>query len=104
MALKLFKGAEYWRKGRFTDETITRTDLLRRRKLLRKRGERQRLDCIQFTFHSGHKSVMAWAAIGYNYKSKIYFVSYEGEGKGFTQQKYAKDYKVVNKIVIGGAF
>ena len=47
---------------------------------------------------------MAWAAIGYNYKSKIYFVSYEGEGKGFTQQKYAKDYKVVNKIVIGGAF
>ena len=84
MALKLFKGAEYWRKGRFTDETITRTDLLRRRKLLRKRGERQRLDCIQFTFHSGHKSVMAWAAIGYNYKSKIYFVSYEGEGKGFT--------------------
>ena len=80
---------EYWRKGRFTDETITRTDLLRRRKILRKRGERRRLDCIQFTFHSSHKSVMAWAAIGYNYKSQLYFVSSEAEGKGFTQQKYA---------------
>lgn len=80
---------EYWRKGRFTDETITRTDLLRRRKILRARGERRRLDCIQFTFHSGHKSVMAWAGIGYNCKSKLYFVSYEGEGKGFTQEKYA---------------
>ena len=81
---------DYWRKGRYTDETITRTDLLRRRRLLRKRGERRRLDCIQFTFHSGHKSIMAWAAIGYNYKSPLYFVSYEGEGRGFIQQKYAK--------------
>ena len=32
---------------------------------------------------------MAWAAIGYGYKSKIYFCSYEGERKGFTQKKYA---------------
>jgi len=80
---------EYWRRGRFTDETIARTNILRRRKVLRKRGERRRLDCIQFTFHSGHKSVMAWAAIGYGFKSKIYFCSYEGEGKGFTQRKYA---------------
>jgi transposase len=32
---------------------------------------------------------MAWAVIGYNYKSPLYFVSYEGEGKGFTQEKYA---------------
>ncbi|RFU25235.1 hypothetical protein B7463_g11099, partial [Scytalidium lignicola] len=64
--------------------------MLRRERLLRKRGERRRLDCIQFTFHSGHKSIMAWAAVGYNFKSKLYFVSYEGEGKGFTQQKYAE--------------
>lgn len=81
---------EYWRRGRFTDETVTRTDLLRRKKILRKRGERRRLDCIQFTFHSSHKSVMAWAAIGWGYKSKLIFVSYEGAGKGFTQQKYAE--------------
>lgn len=33
---------------------------------------------------------MAWAVIGYNYKSPLYFVLYEGEGKGFTQQKYAE--------------
>jgi len=31
---------------------------------------------------------MAWAAIGYNFKSNLYFISYEGEGKGFTQKKY----------------
>jgi hypothetical protein len=80
---------EYWRRGIYTDETITRTDIHRRRRLLRARGERKRLDCIQFTFHSGHQSVMAWAAIGWNYKSPLCFVSYEGEGRGFTQQKYA---------------
>jgi transposase len=78
----------YWRKGFYTDETIVRTDLLRRQRLLRKRGERRRLDCIQFTFHSGYKSIMAWAVIGYNYKSPLYFISYEGEGRGFNQQKY----------------
>jgi hypothetical protein len=33
---------------------------------------------------------MAWAVIGWNYKSPLYFVSYEGEGRGFTQQKYAE--------------
>jgi hypothetical protein len=33
---------------------------------------------------------MAWAAIGHNFKSPLYFLSYEGEGKGFTQQKYAE--------------
>jgi hypothetical protein len=80
---------EYWRRGIYTDETITRTDIHRRRRLLRARGERKRLDCIQFTFHSGHQSVMAWPAIGWNYKSPLCFVSYEGEGRGFTQQKYA---------------
>ena len=32
---------------------------------------------------------MAWAAIEYEFKSKSIFVSYEGEGKGFTQRKYA---------------
>jgi hypothetical protein len=79
------KTVDYWRKGFYTDETIIRTDILRRRRLLRKRGERRRLDCIQFTFYSGYKSVIAWAAIGYNYKSPLYFISYEGKGKGFTQ-------------------
>ena len=84
------RGVDYWRKGFYTNETITRTDLLRRQYLLRKRGERRRLDCIQFTIHSGHKSIMVWAVIGWNYKPPLYFVSFKGEGKGFTQQKYAE--------------
>jgi hypothetical protein len=33
---------------------------------------------------------MAWAVIRWNYKSPLYFCSYEGVGKGFTQKKYAE--------------
>jgi hypothetical protein len=33
---------------------------------------------------------MAWAVIRWNYKSPLYFCSYEGVGKGFTQNKYAE--------------
>jgi hypothetical protein len=60
----------------------------RRLKVLRKRGERQRLDCIQFRFTSGRTSLHCAAAISYNFKSRIVFLSTEGEGKGFTQAKY----------------
>jgi hypothetical protein len=60
----------------------------RQQKILRKRGERRRLDCIQFTFRSGRESVHCWAVIGYNFKSRIIFLSTEGQGKGFNQQKY----------------
>jgi hypothetical protein len=79
------KGVEHWRKGYYTNKTITRNDLLCCQCLLRKKGEQRRLDCIQFIFHSGQKSIMAWAAIGWNYKSPLYFISYKGKGKGFTQ-------------------
>lgn len=82
------KAKEWWRKGIYTDETVARTNLRRRVKVLRKRGERRRLDCVQFTFHSGRDSIMCWAAIGYNFKSSLYFVSTEGQGVGFTQKKY----------------
>lgn len=79
---------EYWRKGLYCDETTIQTAIHRRQKILRKRGERRRLDCIQFTFRSGRNSVHCFAIIGYNYKSKLLFLSTEGQGKGFTQQKY----------------
>lgn len=82
------KSAEWWQKGIYTDETIVRTNLRRRVKVLRKRGERRRIDCIQFTFNSGRDSMMCWAAIGYNFKSELYFMNTEGQGKGFTQKKY----------------
>jgi len=32
--------------------------------------------------------MICWAAIGYNFKSQLYFVSMEGQGQGFTQKKY----------------
>jgi len=37
---------EYWRKGIYYDETTIQSNMRRRLKILRKRGERQRLDCI----------------------------------------------------------
>jgi hypothetical protein len=82
------RGKEYWRKGIYYDETTIQSNLRRRLKILRKRGERRRLDCIQFKFTSGRTSIHCAAAIGYNFKSKLVVLSMEGEGKGFTQKKY----------------
>jgi transposase len=79
---------EYWRKGLYYDETTIQSNMRRRLKILRKRGERRRLDCIQFKFTSGRTSLHCAAVIGYNFKSKIVFLSTEGQGKGFTQRKY----------------
>jgi len=60
----------------------------RRLKILRKRGERRRLDCILFIFTSSRASLHVAAAISYNFKSKIIVLSTKGEWKGFTQKKY----------------
>jgi len=78
----------WWRRGFYTDESTVKTNMYRRQKILRKRGERQRLDCLQFKFTSGRHSIHCFAVIGYNYKSPILFLSTEGQGKGFTQKKY----------------
>jgi transposase len=53
------KSKSYWRKGLYTDESTFNTRILRRLKVWRKKGERQRLDCIQFKFHQGRQSVSA---------------------------------------------
>jgi len=79
---------EYWRKGLYYDETTIQSNMRRRLKILRKRGERRRLDCIQFTFTSGRTSIHYAAVIGYNFKSRLVILSMKGEGKGFTQKKY----------------
>lgn len=78
----------WWRRGLYCDETTIQTAIHRRQRILRKRGERRRLDCIQFTFRSGRNSIHGWAAIGYNFKSSFLFLSTKGQGKGFTQAKY----------------
>jgi transposase len=79
---------EYWRKGLYYDETIIQSNMRRRLKILRKKGERRRLDCIQFKFTSGRTSIHCAAVIGYNFKSKLVILSMDGQGKGFTQKKY----------------
>ncbi|KAH8757831.1 hypothetical protein F5882DRAFT_417734 [Hyaloscypha sp. PMI_1271] len=59
---------EYWQRGLYYDETTVQSTLRRRLKILRKRGERRRLDCIQFKFQSGRTSIHCAAVIGYNFK------------------------------------
>jgi hypothetical protein len=81
-------GVEFWRKGIFTDESSMNTKMQRRQRVLRKRGERQNLDCVQFTFHSGRDSFMVWAAIGYNFKNDLVIMKAALGSKGITQQSY----------------
>jgi hypothetical protein len=84
------KPKTFWRKGIYTDESTFNTRILRRLKVWRKQGERQRLDCIQFKFHSGRRSFQAWGAIGYRFKSKLIVVSKEVDTKGFNQKGYKR--------------
>ena len=78
----------FWRHGIYADESTFNTQMMRRLRIWRKRGERYRLDCIQFTFHSGRASFMAWAAIGYNFKSNLKILTNEKDAKGFNQKAY----------------
>lgn len=89
---KLYKGKkkQFWRQGIYTDKSTFNTRILRRLKLWRKKGQRHRLDCMQFKFHSGRQSFMAWGAIGFNFKSKLIFVSLEKDSKGFNQKAYER--------------
>ena len=80
----------FWRRGIYADESTFNTRIIRRLRLWRKRGQRYRLDCIQFTFHSGRASFMAWAAIGYNFKSNLVILTNEKDAKGFTQKAYKR--------------
>jgi hypothetical protein len=84
------KTKRFWRRGIYTNESTFNTRILRRLKIWRKKGERQRLDCIQFKFHSGRQSVSAWAAIGYNFKSKLVIITKQLDQKGFNQKAYER--------------
>lgn len=75
---------EWWRKDYYYNQSTIQSNIRQRLKILRKRGERRRLNCIQFKFTSGQTSLYVAAAIGYNFKSKLLFVSMESEGKRFT--------------------
>ena len=84
------KGQNYWQKGIYTDESTFQIKTLRRQPVLRKKGERDYLDCVQFTFHSGRESFMVWGAIAYDFKGSLQIVTPEAGSKGFTQKGYAR--------------
>ena len=65
------KPKSFWRRGVYTDENTCQSQMHRRQKVWRKYGERNLLECVQFTFHSGRVSVSMWAAIGYNFKTHL---------------------------------
>lgn len=78
----------FWRHGVYTDECTASSQLKRRQLVWRQRGERHRLDCVQFTFHSGRTSVSIWGAIGYNFKSNLYLID---TSSGWNQKAYEHD-------------
>ncbi|KAH8749253.1 hypothetical protein F5882DRAFT_421541 [Hyaloscypha sp. PMI_1271] len=55
----------------YYNETTVQSTLRRRLKILRKRGERRRLDYIQFKFQSSRTSIHHAAVIRYNFKKQI---------------------------------
>jgi hypothetical protein len=55
---------------------------------LEKERRTLKLDCIQFEFYSGRQLVSAWAAIRYNFKSKLVIITKELDQKGFNQKAY----------------
>jgi hypothetical protein len=60
-----------------------------KKKVTRKRGERTHPTCIQHQFHRGHTTpVNAWGAIGYGYKSPLFFLRSTGKSGAFKQMDY----------------
>jgi len=77
--IRRFWTLDQWRTVRFSDECHFGLGPRRKLKVIRRRGERYHDDCIQKTFkskniqHKNEKRWHVWAAIGYNFKSKLVF-------------------------------
>ena len=87
-ALERLHWRRKWRAVRFTDEVHVALDQLSTEFLLRRPGERQHEDCLQWKKKRKDPYFHIWAAIGWNYKSELVFY---GEGKGMgniTMERY----------------
>jgi hypothetical protein len=79
-----------WLKVLWSDEmTFLIRGRITKEKVIRMRGERTCLTCIQYQLHRGHTTpVHAWGAIRYRYKSPLIFVNSSSKNGAFIQTDY----------------
>jgi hypothetical protein len=85
--------AEMWRNVRFSDETHFSYGPEGKHKVIRKPGERECPDCIQYRTGPEKDEQFrchAWAAIGYNFKSDLIWYD-AGNSNGAITQKVYRD-------------
>jgi transposase len=77
-----------WNPVVFSDELTFHTGKQRKDLILRRKGERYCPDCIQPRFRSGRSSFSVWAAIGWNFKSRLIFLEGHGPRGGCNREDY----------------
>ena len=83
--------AEWWFCVLFSDEVHISRDHQGRIRVLRRRGERDRLDKIQYKKKQNPTLWHCWGMVGWNYKSPSVIYG-SGQGKGnITQQMYRNE-------------
>ncbi|KFZ17649.1 hypothetical protein V501_01617 [Pseudogymnoascus sp. VKM F-4519 (FW-2642)] len=89
--LRKYPRAEDWRRVRFSDEVHFSLGPEGRVRVLRQPGERYCGDCIQEVNEprdSQRNRIHYWAAVGYNFKSNIYFYTTKNKNGKMTQVDY----------------
>jgi hypothetical protein len=89
--LNVYPTPESWHRVRFSDEVHFGFGPQGRLRILRQPGERYCGDCIQEINEpkeKDRKRIHCWAAIGYNFKSDIYFYTTKSDNGKMTQQDY----------------
>lgn len=89
--LRKYPTKEAWRRVRFSDEVHFSLGPQGKLRIIRRPGERYCSDCIQIEDQPKEKDryrIHAWAAVGYNYKSGIYFYTTKASNGKMTQQDY----------------
>ena len=75
--LEKYPKPEDWHRVRFSDEVHWSIGAEEKIQIIRKPGERYCSDCIQHTLdrtaEKSHRRQHSWAAVGYNFKSDLYF-------------------------------
>jgi hypothetical protein len=94
LALRRSWTLNQWRRVRFSDECHFGRGPRRKLHIIRRAGERYHPDCIQRTFnektakYKNEKRWHVWAAIGYNFKSKLVFYETDSSNGKMTGRVY----------------
>lgn len=77
-----------WHHVLWSDEYTFTTSKQRKAWVIRTQGERYCPDCLQHRFYSGRASFSIWAAVGWNYKSPLVFLTGHGQRGGMSKDDY----------------